>query len=509
MNGFGKKIIVAVFGIVLLAGSTLSGVSAQEVSVSLPNFKITMNDVRIDNADRLYPIIVYRDITYVPMTYNDSRFLGLETKWEASSGLEVNKISEQKSYNPNRGYASSYLESAILPNFRIRVNGKEINNQSETYPLLVFRDITYFPLTWRYMVDEFGWKSSFDNTEGLVISSTSSTTAPIGTTPTPTERIFTREFGNLSVIFDRVSNQQSGNLSIRENNRLRRVGSPRYIYGVGYSQSGSYGEYSPVDKVEYANRWIYTVAIDPNASPIRSRNVRINIDTNEVQMIDDGMIGDPDSLNPQVYSRQFGRTTVMLDRASNQQQGNLSIRENNRTRKIGNPNYIYGVEYNQQGRRATYTPVDNLNLTNRWVYTLAIDPNASQITSRNVRVNIDTNEVQLVDGGVIGDQDPINPQQVYSRQFGNTLVMLNRVSNQQPGNLSVRENNRTKRIGNPNYIYGVSYSKLGPIGMYMPVNSLSLTNRWVHTVAVDPNASTITSRNVRVNIDTNEVQFVR
>ena len=353
MNGFGKKIIVAVFGIVLLAGSTLSDVSAQEVSVSLPNFKITMNDVRIDNADRLYPIIVYRDITYVPMTYNDSRFLGLETKWEASSGLEVNKISEQKSYNPNRGYASSYLESAILPNFRIRVNGKEINNQSETYPLLVFRDITYFPLTWRYMVDEFGWKSSFDNTEGLVISSTSSTTAPIGTTPTPTERIFTREFGNLSVIFDRVSNQQSGNLSIRENNRLRRVGSPRYIYGVGYSQSGSYGEYSPVDKVEYANRWIYTVAIDPNASPIRSRNVRINIDTNEVQMIDDGMIGDPDSLNPQVYSRQFGRTTVMLDRASNQQQGNLSIRENNRTRKIGNPNYIYGVEYNQQGRRAT------------------------------------------------------------------------------------------------------------------------------------------------------------
>ncbi|MHC1759493.1 MAG: hypothetical protein AB9917_08275 [Negativicutes bacterium] len=508
MNGFGKKMIVAVFGIMLLAGSTLSGVSAQEVSVSLPNFKITMNDVRIDNAERLYPIIVYRDITYVPMTYNDSRFLGLETKWESASGLEVNKISEQKSYNPNRGYASSYLESAILPNFRIRVNGKEINNQSETYPLLVFRDITYFPLTWRYMVDEFGWKSSFDNTEGLVISSTPSTTAPIATTPTPTERIYTREFGNLSVIFDRVSNQQSGNLSIRENNRLRRIGSPRYIYGVGYSQSGAYGEYSPLDKVEYANRWIYTVAIDPNTSPIRSRNVRINIDTNEVQMIDDGMIGDPDSMNQQVYSRQFGRTTVMLDRASNQQQGNLSIRESNRTRKIGNPNYIYGVEYNQQGRRATYTPVDNLNLTNRWVYTLAIDPNSSPIRSRNVRINIDTNEVQMLDDGMIGDPGPIN-QQVYSRQFGNTLVMLNRVSNQQPGNLSVRENNRTRKIGNPNYIYGVAYTLRGRIGTYTPVDTLSLTNRWVYTVAIDPHASPVTSRNVRVNIDTNEVQIVR
>ena len=116
MKNFLKKMIVSVFGIALLAISTLPVASAQSVNVSLPTFKITMNDVRIDNGERLYPIIVYRDITYVPMTYNDSRFLGLETKWSSDTGLEVNKISEQISYNPNRGYSSSSLESAVLPN---------------------------------------------------------------------------------------------------------------------------------------------------------------------------------------------------------------------------------------------------------------------------------------------------------------------------------------------------------------------------------------------------------
>jgi len=120
------------------------------------------------------------------------------------------------------------------------------------------------------------------------------------------------------------------------------------------------------------------------------------MDTNEVQVMDDGAINDSGQISNQVYSRQFGNTTVMLDRASNKQPGNLFVRENNRTRKIGNPNYIYGVSYSKVFLFEAYNPVDSLNLKDRWVYTVAIDPNASPIKSRNVRVNMDTNEVQVV-----------------------------------------------------------------------------------------------------------------
>ena len=397
MKGFVRKIVLVVCGIVLLLGMAPADATAQQaVSVRLPVFKITLNDVRIDNNERLYPIIVYRDITYVPMTYNDSRFLGLETKWSADSGLQVNKAGVQTAYNPDRGYASAVLEKAVLPDFRIRVNGKEIDNKNETYPLLVFRDITYFPLTWRYMVDEFGWTSSFDAASGLVINSKA---GKAGTsTPATGEKIFSQDFGGVTVIFDRAANNLPGNLYVKENNVIRKIGNPNFVYGVGYLQAGTYGEYAAVDKVEFANRWVYTLAVDPSVAPITSKNVRINIDTNEVQALDGGTISTAPTISSKTYSKQFGNVTVLLDRISDQQPGNLYVRENNVLRRVGNPSYIYGVTYFKLGPFESYTPVDKLEMTDRWVYTVAINPAVTPLSSRNVRVNIDTNEVQPVYG---------------------------------------------------------------------------------------------------------------
>ncbi len=59
---------------------------------------------------------------------------------------------------------------ATIAEFPIYVNDKNINNFMEEYPLLLFRDVTYFPLTWRFAVEEFGWSYYFDTTNGLVIN---------------------------------------------------------------------------------------------------------------------------------------------------------------------------------------------------------------------------------------------------------------------------------------------------------------------------------------------------
>jgi len=498
---------MAVFGISFLASLTLPSVFAQSVNVSLPTFKITMNDVVIDNSQRIYPIIVYKDITYVPMTYNDSRFLGLETKWSSDTGLQVNKIGEQLSYNPDKGYANSTLESAVLPGFKIGVNGQGIDNQNEPFPLLVFRDVTYFPLTWRYMVNEFGWTSNFDSNNGLIINSKAVTTGL--TTPPASGKVFSQVFGSVTAIFDRSSSNQPGNLSVMENNITKKIGNPNYIYGVSYLQAGTYGQYNAVDKAEYANRWVYTLAVDPSASTITSKNVRINIDTNEVQALDGSTISNAsNSNNNKSYSKQFDNIMVILDRSSNNQPGNLYIKENT-TKRIGNPKYIYGVSYLQSGTTGQYTLVDKIEYANRWVYTSAVDPSTSTIVSKNVRINIDTNEVQTLDGSSMSNSNNVynnNNNQVYSKQFDNITVMLDRSSIKQAGNLSVIENNSTRKIGNLNYIYGVSYSTM-PFEAYNPVNSLSLVNRWVYVSAIDPSISPLASKNVRVNIDTNEVQL--
>ena len=79
------------------------------------------------------------------------------------------------------------MPAAIQPcGFAITVNGKSIDNSKEEYPLLVFRDVTYFPLTWRFAVDEFGWNYTFDGKTGLNIT-------PVPTAIVPDSSISTNQ----------------------------------------------------------------------------------------------------------------------------------------------------------------------------------------------------------------------------------------------------------------------------------------------------------------------------
>ena len=145
--------------------------AADTVQVTLPSFSVTLNGQTTGNDYSKYPLLVYKDITYFPMTYYDCRLLGLKTDWTAGTGLVIEK---------NEDYFYEYLrevnnsknarkQTARIADGKITVNGRVIDNSKEEYPLLVFRDVTYFPLTWRFAVSEFGWDYHFDQENGLVI----------------------------------------------------------------------------------------------------------------------------------------------------------------------------------------------------------------------------------------------------------------------------------------------------------------------------------------------------
>lgn len=156
----------------LLASTGVSVAAETSVRVTLPNFKVNLNGHTVDNQFREYPLLVYKDITYFPMTWYDSRLLGLEANWSPEKGLEIAEDQVTSSYMPyqtDHRNASSY--NAGVPASAISINGKTIDNTKETYPLLSFRDVTYFPLTWRFAYDEFGWEYEWDASEGLTIHS--------------------------------------------------------------------------------------------------------------------------------------------------------------------------------------------------------------------------------------------------------------------------------------------------------------------------------------------------
>ena len=164
----------------LLQGSALAADKDKTVTVTLPAFAVTLNGTTLDAAHSEYPPIVYRDITYIPMTYHASRFLHLKSNWyqtEPKGTLFVgySEASEDKWIDTPASGRNASTARAVIADYQIAVNtvdkGQFLDNSAEPYPLLNFRGVTYFPLTWRFAVEEFGWDYHFDAKTGLTIRS--------------------------------------------------------------------------------------------------------------------------------------------------------------------------------------------------------------------------------------------------------------------------------------------------------------------------------------------------
>jgi hypothetical protein len=138
------------------------------VSVTIPAFKVTVNDRGINSADLQYPLIVYKDITYFPLTWRWCRELGLTSGYTETDGLYIaNDIAERQEILDDGGYqAADSRHTAVIPDYPVYINGRRIDNGKEAYPLLNFRNITYFPLTWRFVADEFGWDQTWSSESG-------------------------------------------------------------------------------------------------------------------------------------------------------------------------------------------------------------------------------------------------------------------------------------------------------------------------------------------------------
>ena len=171
-----RKKILTLFLTGFLLTSSSAAFAGEPVKVTLPTFPVTLNEQTLSNDYSQYPFLVYKDITYVPMTYYDCRLLGLKTDWSFQNGLAISQNSESfhEYERPLNSQKNRTTLTAQIADGKIKVNGKTIQNSKEKYPLLFFRDVTYFPLTWRFAVDEFGWNYHFSHENGLVISSTPS-----------------------------------------------------------------------------------------------------------------------------------------------------------------------------------------------------------------------------------------------------------------------------------------------------------------------------------------------
>ncbi len=154
-----KRILAAMIFVFALS---LGAANAQNAGVVIPTYKCIIDNCDVYYADSKYPLISYKDITYFPMTYDYCRALNLTSTWTGSElYIAYNRSSGSLPVYDTQKNAAAY--NAALPSYPIYINGKLIDNQKEEYPLLNFRGVTYFPMTWRFAAEEFNWTVSWEN----------------------------------------------------------------------------------------------------------------------------------------------------------------------------------------------------------------------------------------------------------------------------------------------------------------------------------------------------------
>jgi hypothetical protein len=321
-----KKLLV--LAIIILSCIAVSGSvygAARTVAVSVPQFNITLNGLEY-NAQReraifngmtcyfwggysgsseenqghlgglqydRYPFLIYNNITYFPMTYYKCNLLNLDSVWTREGGLSINvgdpsewsEFDFETSDTKNRkSYTASIAEGTVS------VNGTSIDNSKEPYPLLVFREVTYFPLTWRFAVEEFGWRYSYSGDKGLVINADSS----FYTEDLPIITVYSKD--DLRIWVERRVRGHSmtdpANLYISRGEEVQRVGRQlARLHNMGDNPDDYscdlFGDVAmDVHPLRFTVQgdWIYTryagSLLDRESVPCR-----VNINTHEIQML--------------------------------------------------------------------------------------------------------------------------------------------------------------------------------------------------------------------------------
>lgn len=364
--------------------------SGGSVNVYLPSFKVIINGVETDNTYSQYPFIVYQDITYFPMTYGGCRFLGIETEWQnETTGLSIGKTGITAAYCPyTKQVKNAVNNKAYIVTFPVTVTGKAIDNSCEPYPLLLFHDVTYFPMTWRFCVDEFGWDYSYDVTNGLTINSDNIKLKEIQMPAHKTE--YDRD------VSEPILNSLNQNVTVTD----------KYIYYQEMNGQIMRADITDVSK----KRAVYQLPINTVGSSYVLSGLYTKKDAVYLSYhIGGGFMGsdqtfmlndDGTSEKRGSHSHDFGDISIGIpDYTGAPGAGNLSIKTGaGDWKQLGNPNYLYGWKWIVDKNSAGGSVVDTAYLDNNDLYILGFDMTCKDknLTTGIYKVNIKTNKTTRI-----------------------------------------------------------------------------------------------------------------
>lgn len=315
------------------------------------------------------------------MTYSGCRFLGLETQWKGNKdGLIVEKTGITAAYLP---YASAVTNKgsyqASIPVFPIKVNGNTVDNSKLKYPLLSFRDITYFPMTWEFGVNEFGWDYRFDAKDGLVINSDNVTLAQINFAGKNAKKNNKGIPENATITktaaYYEDTKGQIVQVSLSEPVKTKTIYQlPIWSYGQGEFVYGNL----------YVEKGTAYLFYHQGGATMGSDHL--------IQLNDDGSTAVLQ--NSYTRSKTFGEKRVSYWTGGAPGPGNLFIAiGDGEPKPIGNPDYLYGWAWVVSADSSGGSGSDDVYLDGEYLYILGFYMNGTKEETNGIyRVNIKTNE---------------------------------------------------------------------------------------------------------------------
>ncbi len=381
----------------------------QTVKVTLPEFTVKLNGNVVNNQYREYPLLVYKNMTYLPMTWYDCRLLGLETKWNKEDGLKIIQSNVTSSYVPYKTELKNLKSySATVPTFNSSVNGKVIDNSEEEYPLLSFNNITYFPLTWEFAHDEFGWEYIWDKTEGLTINSNNPQFKTVNLPEYATENdiAFFKEY----YYFVETLGDTNKVYRIHEDN----MSSKELVYS--YELDTTYGFNNRIGfMIRDDELWFYYHI--GGATMGSDIYCKIN-DNGKATVEHKGYLDFKNTPNGTLIIKQFVPPTgnnLVLE----------SLDKDNRN-KIGDSNLIYDWHINTKDQGIGYNSSNSTTVIGNDVYVLASPyPIGNEDLNRIYKVNLDTNETTKIIDFEVNDFKVINNKLYYIKSKDKSLYSSN------------------------------------------------------------------------------------
>ncbi len=154
-------------------------------STCFPDFTITINgsifSVKHNQENAMFPLFLYHDIVYYPITDASKKLLNLqEVKTNSEDEIvlcqaDIPIIEEyipETIAPPNPENFQRNLSSVIKSNKTLKINGTIIAAPNMDYPLLEYAFITYMPITSELIVKQLHGRYYFDTT-GLEITTVS------------------------------------------------------------------------------------------------------------------------------------------------------------------------------------------------------------------------------------------------------------------------------------------------------------------------------------------------